>query len=140
MSKVFRPGKSEPEESLRVDASKASALADLGAARVIAALFADADGSGEVPRIAGWTSESDEALIAFRDGMTARTEMRLADAILLLVEPERIQGITPPPVISMVRAGKGTVTDELLNAGFELLDDVHLMESQYVLKFRLRRQ
>jgi len=62
------------------------------------------------------------------------------DAILLLVEPERIQGITPPPVISMVRAGKGTVTDEFLDAGFELLDDVHLMESQYVLKFRLRRQ
>jgi len=61
------------------------------------------------------------------------------DALLLLVEPERIQGVTPPPVISMVRAGKGTVTDEFLDAGFELVDDVHLMESQYVLKFRLRR-
>lgn len=61
------------------------------------------------------------------------------DAVLLLVEPERIVGITPPPVISMVRAGKGTVTDEFLDAGFELVDDVPLMESQYVLKFRLRR-
>lgn len=60
------------------------------------------------------------------------------DGLFLLVEPERIQGITPPPIISMVRAGKGTVTDEILDAGFELVDDVDLMESQYVLKFKLR--
>jgi SAM-dependent methyltransferase len=61
------------------------------------------------------------------------------DGMLLLVEPERVLGVTPPPVVSMVRAGKGTVTDEFLDAGFELVDDVPLMESQYVLKFRLRR-
>lgn len=60
------------------------------------------------------------------------------DGLFLLVEPERIQGVTPPPIISMVRAGKGTVTDEILDAGFELVDDVDLMESQYVLKFKIR--
>jgi len=60
------------------------------------------------------------------------------DGIFLLVEPHRIQGVTPPGVMSMVRAGKGTVTDEIVDAGFELVEEVPLMESQYVLKFRHR--
>jgi SAM-dependent methyltransferase len=60
------------------------------------------------------------------------------DGIFLLVEPHRIAGITPPPVMNMVRAGKGTFTDEVIDAGFELIDDIDLMESQYVLKFRHR--
>jgi SAM-dependent methyltransferase len=60
------------------------------------------------------------------------------DGLFLLVEPHRIRGITPPQVISMVRAGKGTFTDEIIDAGFELVEDVDLMESQYVLRFRHR--
>ena len=60
------------------------------------------------------------------------------DGIFLLVEPHRIMGVTPPGVISMVRAGKGTFTDEVIDAGFELIQEVDLMESQYVLRFRHR--
>jgi len=60
------------------------------------------------------------------------------DGLFLLVEPHRIQGITPPGVMSMVRAGRGSVTDEILDAGFELVEEVELMRSQYVLKFRHR--
>jgi len=60
------------------------------------------------------------------------------DGIFLLVEPHRIVGVTPPGVIGMVRAGKGTFTDEVIDAGFELIEEVDLMESQYVLKFRHR--
>ena len=36
-------------------------------------------------------------------------------------------------------AGKGTFTDEILNAGFELEEEVDLFELDYVLKFRHRQ-
>jgi hypothetical protein len=39
----------------------------------------------------------------------------------------------------MVRAGKGTFTDEFRNAGFELIDDVPFTEKDYILKFKLRQ-
>lgn len=61
------------------------------------------------------------------------------DGLLVLVDNERIEGVTPPGILSMVRAGKGTFTDEIVDAGFELVDDVDIgMTEHYLLKFRHR--
>lgn len=38
----------------------------------------------------------------------------------------------------MVRAGKGTFTDEIVNAGFELVEEVDMFQMEYVLKFKQR--
>jgi SAM-dependent methyltransferase len=61
------------------------------------------------------------------------------DGLLVLVDNERIEGVTPPGILSMVRAGKGTFTDEVVNAGFELIDEVDIgMHEHYLLRFRHR--
>jgi len=62
------------------------------------------------------------------------------DGLLVLVDNERIEGVTSPGVLSMVRAGKGTFMDEIINAGFDLVEDVDIegMEEHYMLKFRHR--
>ena len=60
------------------------------------------------------------------------------DGELLVVDFERIQGVSPAWVLGHVRCGKGTVTDEIKDAGFELVADIPLMDSQYVLRFRKR--
>lgn len=60
------------------------------------------------------------------------------DGRIVLVEFERIEGVTEKFVLRMVRAGKGTFTDEFINAGFELVEEVPFSEKDYILKFRLR--
>jgi len=60
------------------------------------------------------------------------------DGILMLVDLERIVGVSPAYVLDMVRAGKGTFTDEFRNAGFELVEDIQILELDYVLKFKHR--
>lgn len=60
------------------------------------------------------------------------------DGTVVLVEFERIEGVSAKFILGMVRAGKGTFTDEFLNAGFELIEEVPFSEKDYVLKFRLR--
>lgn len=62
------------------------------------------------------------------------------DGLLVLVDNERIEGVTSPGVLSMVRAGKGTFMDEVINAGFDLVEDVDIegMNEHYMLKFRHR--
>lgn len=62
------------------------------------------------------------------------------DGLFVLVDNERIEGVTSPGILSMVRAGKGTFMDEVINAGFELVEDVDIegMEEHYMLKFRHR--
>ena len=40
---------------------------------------------------------------------------------------------------SHVRAGKGTVTDEVKDAGFDFVEEIPMMETQYVLRFRKRQ-
>lgn len=57
---------------------------------------------------------------------------------VVLVEFERIEGVTEKFVLRMVRAGKGTFTDEFKNAGFELIAEVPFSDKDYILKFRLR--
>lgn len=61
------------------------------------------------------------------------------DGLLVLVDNERIKGVTPPGILSMVRAGKGTFTDEIVDAGFELIEEVDIgLKEHYLLKFRHR--
>jgi hypothetical protein len=57
----------------------------------------------------------------------------------VLIDFKRIEGISRDYILKMVRAGEGTFTDELLNAGFELVerrDD--MFPENYLLKFRHR--
>ncbi len=60
--------------------------------------------------------------------------------LLLLIDFKRIEGISRPYILKMVRAGEGAFTDEFLDAGFELIerrDD--MFPENYLLKFRHRR-
>ncbi len=58
------------------------------------------------------------------------------EGIVVLIGLERIEGVTAKFVLNMVRAGKGTFTDEFKNAGFELIEEVPFSEKDYILKFR----
>ncbi len=60
------------------------------------------------------------------------------DGILVIVDFERVKGVTSDFSINHVRCGKGTVTDEVKNSGFEFVEEVDLMEGQYVIKFKKR--
>ena len=70
-------------------------------------------------------------------------EMRKAlrpDGLLMLIDFNRIEGVSRDFILKMVRAGEGTFTDEFLNAGFELVerrDD--MFPENYLLKFRHRQ-
>jgi len=57
---------------------------------------------------------------------------------VVLVGMERIEGVSKPFVLNMVRAGKGTFTDEFKDAGFELIEEVPFSDTNYILKFRQR--
>jgi ubiquinone/menaquinone biosynthesis C-methylase UbiE len=58
---------------------------------------------------------------------------------LVIVDFERVKGISDTWTLDHVRAGKGTVTDEVKDSGFEFLREIDLgMEGQYVLEFRKR--
>lgn len=61
------------------------------------------------------------------------------EGIVVLVGFERIEGVTAKFVLNMVRAGKGTFTDEFKNAGFELIEEVPFSKENYILKFGLRQ-
>lgn len=61
------------------------------------------------------------------------------DGTVVLVEFERIEGVSANFVLGMVRAGKGTFTDEFRNAGFEPIEEVPFSETDYILKFGLRQ-
>ncbi len=61
------------------------------------------------------------------------------DGIVVLIGLERIEGVTMKFVLNMVRAGKGTFTDEFKNAGFELIEEVPFSEKDYLLKFGKRK-
>ncbi len=54
---------------------------------------------------------------------------------LILIDFEKIEGVSPKWVIGHVRADKQTVTAEVTKAGFKLLDEVKLMDTQYMLRF-----
>ncbi len=55
---------------------------------------------------------------------------------LIIVDFERVEGTTKEWILGHVRCGKGTVTDEVKDAGFDLLKEVSFMEEQYYLIFQ----
>lgn len=57
---------------------------------------------------------------------------------LVVVDFERIKGVSSPWVLGHVRCGKGTVTDEIKDAGFDLAAEIPMMEEQFVLVFKKR--
>lgn len=61
------------------------------------------------------------------------------EGVVVLIGLERIEGVTAKFVLNMVRAGKGTFTDEFKNVGFELIEEVPFSKKDYILKFRLRQ-
>ena len=61
-----------------------------------------------------------------------------SDGRLVVVDFERVKGVTPDFFYEHVRAGKGTFTDEIRDAGFELVKDVPLTKDQYYLVFKKR--
>ena len=62
-----------------------------------------------------------------------------SDGTVVVVDLERVEGVSPKFILGMVRAGKGTFTDEFRNAGFELIEEVQFSEKDYILKFKLRQ-
>jgi predicted methyltransferase len=58
---------------------------------------------------------------------------------LVIVDFERIRGVSDEWVLDHVRCGKGTVADEIRDSGFDFVEEIDLgMEGQYVLRFRKR--
>jgi len=60
------------------------------------------------------------------------------DGRFVIIDFERVNGLTNDFFMGHVRAGKGTFTDELRDAGFELEKEIRLMKGQYFLVFRKR--
>ncbi|MCH7909058.1 MAG: methyltransferase domain-containing protein [Candidatus Hydrogenedentes bacterium] len=57
---------------------------------------------------------------------------------VVIVDFERIEGITGKWALNHVRCGKGTVTDEVKDAGFDFVEEVPVMDHQYVIRFTKR--
>ncbi len=55
---------------------------------------------------------------------------------LVIVDFERVKGISQDWVLGHVRCGKGTVTDEVKDTGFEFVKEDPFMEEQYFIVFR----
>ncbi len=49
---------------------------------------------------------------------------------MVVIDFERVVGVSPDFALSHVRAGKGTVTDEIKDAGFDLVREIPLMEAE----------
>ena len=56
----------------------------------------------------------------------------------VIIDFERVSGVTGDFMVEHVRAGKGTFTDELRDAGFELEKEIPLLKDQYFMVFRKR--
>ncbi len=72
------------------------------------------------------------------DTLTSMLRALRPDGRLMIVDFERIRGESNAFVLGHVRCGKGTVTDEVLDAGFALEADIPMMHEQYVLVFKKR--
>jgi precorrin-6B methylase 2 len=59
---------------------------------------------------------------------------------MVVIDFERVEGSSTAFALEHVRAGKGTVTDEIKDGGFDLVREIPLMtgEGQYYLEFRKR--
>ena len=57
---------------------------------------------------------------------------------LMIVDFERVKSISTDWTLDHVRCGKGVVTDEVKDAGFDFVEEIPLMEEQYVITFKKR--
>ncbi|WP_078120949.1 class I SAM-dependent methyltransferase [Thiosocius teredinicola] len=57
---------------------------------------------------------------------------------MVVIDFKRVPGISNPWVLQHVRAGEATVTAEIESAGFELVERLDFMQTQYFLRFRKR--
>jgi ubiquinone/menaquinone biosynthesis C-methylase UbiE len=60
------------------------------------------------------------------------------DGRLVVLDFERVKGVTADFYFEHVRAGKGTFMDEIRDAGFDLVKEIPLMKDQYYLVFKER--
>jgi len=72
------------------------------------------------------------------DTLTSIRRALRPDGRLMIVDFERVEGLSKAFVLGHVRCGKGTVTDEVRDAGFSLVAEIPMMEEQYVLVFKKR--
>lgn len=62
------------------------------------------------------------------------------EGTLVLIDFKRVEGVSPPFILKMVRAGQGTFMDEFVNAGFDLIEqNDNFTADNYLMKFRPRR-
>jgi SAM-dependent methyltransferase len=62
------------------------------------------------------------------------------DGLFVLVDFTRVEGVSRDYILKMVRAGEGTFTDEIVNAGFTLVERRDkITDDNYLLKFRHRQ-
>jgi FkbM family methyltransferase len=57
---------------------------------------------------------------------------------LIIIDYERIKGISSESRYEHVRCGKGTVTDEVKDAGFDFIEEIPLMKEQWIRRFQKR--
>jgi ubiquinone/menaquinone biosynthesis C-methylase UbiE len=57
---------------------------------------------------------------------------------LVIVDFERVKGVNSEWTLDHVRCGKGTVTDEVKDAGFDFVEEIKMMDEQYVIVFKKR--
>jgi SAM-dependent methyltransferase len=62
------------------------------------------------------------------------------DGLFVFVDFKRIEGVSRDYILKMVRAGQGTFTDEIINAGFDLIERHEgITAENYLLKFKHRQ-
>ena len=74
------------------------------------------------------------------DSLASIEQALRPDGRLVVIDRERIRGVSLERTLEHFRAGKGTFTDEILDAGFELEKELPLVEDSYFLVFRKREQ
>jgi len=72
------------------------------------------------------------------DVLTSIHEALRPEGRLVIVDFERVKGVNTEWTLNHVRCGKGTVTDEVKDAGFDFVEEIALMEEQYIIVFQKR--
>ena len=67
--------------------------------------------------------------------MTSLHQALRSGARLVVIDFERIEGVSPKWVLSHVRAGRETVAREIVSTGFRLVAEVRLLKDKYCLLF-----
>ena len=57
---------------------------------------------------------------------------------LVVVDFERVVGVSSEWTLNHVRCGKGTVSDEVKDAGFDFVEEIEMMDEQYIIVFSKR--